>query len=103
MKYILILLIVVALILCGCRRTEPPVILEKDTTEASAEEGGELICLTDSPEEAARIAELYGISLIRYADGLALYQTDEDPQEVIRRGIEQGWPELSRNQTLYPY
>lgn len=110
MKYILILILAAALLLCGCRRTNQPVFIRKEpssetTLPASSqeEEIGQLLYLTDSSEEAEEIAQLYGIALLRHYDGLAIYRTDEDPQEVIRRGIENSWPELSLNQTLYLY
>lgn len=119
MKYILILIFAAALFLCGCRRAEQPVFVPKESSQpaesleasappsseltAPAEESGQLLYLTESPGEAAEIAELYGIVLIRHYDGLAVYRTDEDPREVIRRGTENGWPELSINQSLYLY
>ena len=43
------------------------------------------------------IAEVYGITLVRYDTRLATFYTQEDPLEVIRRGEEQGWPQLSLN------
>lgn len=115
MKHILILVFAAALFLCGCQRSNQPVFTPKEPfqTEVSPEatlpasspeeENGQLLYLTDSPGEAAEIAELYGIALIRHHDGLAVYRTDEDPREVIRRGIANGWPELSLNQSLYLY
>ena len=49
-------------------------------------------------EEAARtIAEQYGIELVSFENGIALYHTEEDPFDVIARGQENGYPQLSVN------
>ena len=57
-----------------------------------------LICSAESEEEAKQIAEQYGIRLVEFSYGVASFYTEEDPAEVIRRGLEQGWTELSLNQ-----
>lgn len=55
-------------------------------------------------EEAAReIAEQYGIEFISFENGIALYHTEEDPFEVIARGQENGFPQLSINFTRTGY
>ena len=51
----------------------------------------------DSEQQAQEIAEQYGIELISYENGIAVYHTDEDPYEVIARGEENGYPPLSIN------
>lgn len=56
-----------------------------------------LIALVDTQEEAQKIAELYGIVLVSYENGVAVYQTDEDPFDVIAGGEEHGYPQLSIN------
>lgn len=56
-----------------------------------------LVALVDTQEEAQEIAELYGITLVSYENGVAAYHTDEDPFEVIARGNENGYPQLSIN------
>ena len=48
-------------------------------------------------EEAEEIAEQYGIILVSYENGIAVYQTEEDPYDVIARGQENGYHELSVN------
>ena len=63
----------------------------------------ELIKLADSQEEAEKIAKTYGIELVEFSFGVAGFHTDEDPEEVISRGKENGWPELSRNSKRYLY
>lgn len=57
----------------------------------------QLLCEVESQEDAQALAELYGITLVEYRDGLACFYTEEDPREVIRRGKENGWPELTLN------
>lgn len=56
-----------------------------------------LTALVDSQEEAQEIADLYGITLVSFENGVAVYRTDEDPFEVISRGDENGYPQLSIN------
>ena len=60
-------------------------------------EGAELLCLADSKEQAEEIAKLYGIELVEYSYGVATFHTTEDPHEVIERGLDKGYPELSIN------
>lgn len=49
-------------------------------------------------EEAARaIAEQYGIELVTFENKIALYHTEESPFDVIARGQENGYPQLSIN------
>ncbi len=59
--------------------------------------GEELLCLADSKEEAQKIADMYGIELVKYGMGVATFHTEEDPYEVIARGKKEGYPELSLN------
>lgn len=56
-----------------------------------------LVAEAGSQEEAQKIAEQYGITLVSYGNGIATYQTDEDLYEVIARGEENGYPQLSIN------
>lgn len=56
-----------------------------------------LIADANTQEEAQKIAEQYGITLVSYGNGIATYQTDEDPYEVIARGEKNGYPQLSIN------
>lgn len=60
-------------------------------------EGKELFAVVDSETKAQEIAELYGIELVGFADGVAVYTTDEVPRDVILRGKEEGYPEISIN------
>ncbi len=60
-------------------------------------QGEELLSLTETEEDARAIAELYGIELISFSYGVAVYHTEEAPDAVIARGKENGWPSLSLN------
>lgn len=56
-----------------------------------------LMAVVESEEEAQNIAEMYNITFVSFEDGIALYRTDEDIFEVIARGQENGYPQLSIN------
>ena len=56
-----------------------------------------LLANADTQKEAEEIAEQYGITLVSYENGIAVYQTEEDPYDVIARGQENGYHELSVN------
>ena len=60
-------------------------------------QGAELLMLADTREEAEETATLYGIELVSYQYGVATFHTEENPQTVISRGIENGWPRLDLN------
>jgi len=106
------------LFLCGChaaggnetppsRDTQPTQPLPTDLT-APAQPGdvsadGQLKGRAETQKEAEEIAALYGIELVDFQNGLALYYTEEDPKEVIRRGEENDWPQLSLNRTIQLY
>ncbi len=60
-------------------------------------EGRELTTMAATEKEAKEIAELYGIELVEYRDGVAEYTTDREIREVITEGVEKGYPQLSIN------
>ena len=66
------------------------------TTEETVPILPQLIARAESPEAAEAIARQYGITLVRYRNGLAAFYTDEDPADVMDRRQE-GWPELHLN------
>ena len=72
-----------------------PVTVSSDIQEVT--DGEELLCLVDSKEEAQKIADQYGIELVNFGYGVATFHTDQDPNEVIKMGLEKGYPELSLN------
>lgn len=61
----------------------------------------ELIALADSEDDAKEIAELYGIELKRFENGVAVFVTKENPADVIKRGEENGWPTVSVNTIIH--
>lgn len=57
----------------------------------------QLMALVEDEESAKQIAEMYEITLVSYAHGVAIYHTDDDPFKIIVEGAEAGYPELSLN------
>ena len=107
---IILLLPVLVLGLFGCRRNVPPVnkpipTLTVPTGEPDSlfAEDAPLIGKAETLEEAEELAQLYGITLVEFRQGAALFHTEEDPRAVIRRGQENGWPELSLNYVKTPF
>lgn len=104
-----LLLLLVALVLCGCQKAAPaqptdaPPVTQapaattqpQQTTAPALYEN--LTAWAESEEEARQIAESYGIEFCSYGANIATFHTDEDPAEVVRRGQAQGLPELSVN------
>ena len=87
-------------LLFGCGGTEKKQGVAAPAGAAPMEsyvEGAELLCITESLEEAQKIAEMYGIELVEFSYGVATFHTNEDPRDVIQRGKEKGYPELSIN------
>ena len=106
MRLFPILLGLTAILLSGCAggaKPEPTVVTTRPTAPASAvpetteTDEPQLMALTDTRAEAEDIARQYGITLVSWQDGLALFFTEEDPESVVRRGIKNGWPQLSVN------
>lgn len=85
-----ILLLVLLLSLTGCGKKTVPL-----ETVPIGQTGGRLLCQAESEEAALELARLYGIELLEFRHGLAVFTTEEDLQTVIRRGREQGLPELT--------
>ena len=65
--------------------------------EEAGQSSGELMAVTGTQEEAERIAELYGIKLESFEEGVAVYSTTESVWDVISRGKKCGYPDLSPN------
>lgn len=86
--------------LAGCGG-EPPtsklIVSSIETGSGQTSVPGQLVCLADSKQEAEQIAQDYGIELLSFEDGVALFSTEEELMEVIRRGQENGLPALSYN------
>lgn len=91
-----------ASILCGCGSIdtpEPPAPVQIPNTVQNTQiaEGEELFALAENEEEAKKIAELYGISLVDFSYGVASFHTDEDLSAVIKRGKDNNWPLIEVN------
>ena len=71
-----------------------------DDTETQATE---LVALAEDEEQAREIATLYQIELLSFSEGVAVYATDQDPNELIALGKENGYPLLTVNHTLQLY
>ncbi len=70
--------------------------------DAGLMQASELIAEVADEQEAQEIAELYGITLVRVTEGLAVFETEESPLEVIKRGEANGWKKLYVNTVYYP-
>ncbi len=106
MKFLLAFLVLAfSLFLFGCRNTSPanPIISpspSRSPQSATISPGAELIALAESEEEAREIAEQYGVELVGFSSGVAVFHTEEDPNSVIEKGRQNGWPELALNHTV---
>lgn len=68
----------------------------------SVSEEEPLFALADSVRQAEGIAAQYGIRLVRFAQGVATFDTEEDPHRLVMLGQERGWPPLSINYLVSP-
>ncbi len=58
----------------------------------------EVVALCETEEEANDIAQLYGITLKSFNLGVAVFDTNGMvPGEIIKKGQENGWPEVGYN------
>ena len=62
-----------------------------------------LLCRADDEEAARAIAALYEIEFVSFSYHIATFHTDEDPRDVIKRGKQNGWTELSVNGMNYAF
>lgn len=110
---IVILVVLIAIMLCFCIRlyglskrtpyisnqgietdTENEMVMPEDMSQVVK---GKLIYLCNTQKEAENIAALYDIELTSFGDGVAVYHTDRDIDEIIEEGKKQGYPELHRD------
>jgi len=97
-------LVIMAAVLIGCqKKTEEIPIGSLDGSFANYAEGQELLCLAESQEKAQEIAKMYGIELVSFNEGVATFHTEGDPNEVIKMGVEKGYPPLELNQVMTIY
>lgn len=59
--------------------------------------GRELFASVESEDAAKEIAGLYGIQLVSFEDGVAVYHTSSDPESVVANGTENNWPPVEIN------
>ena len=101
MKKVIILGITLMLMtaaLVGCRKEVHEVSVGgSGGSLADYAKGQELLCLVASQEKAQEIADMYGIKLVSFTDGVATFHTEEDPMTVINMGKEKGYPDLELN------
>ena len=98
-KLLITILAAVTAILPGCAGQTAEMPAETAPAEAEYAEGAELLCMAEDEAEAMRIAELYGIELADWNGDahIAVFHTEENPYEVIKRGKEQGFPTIEIN------
>lgn len=83
---------------------EKEVQLEKNLEKNPIQqETWELICMVETKEEAEKLADAYGIELIKYNEKVAVFQTDKSAKEIIEIGKEKDLPELSANNIVELY
>lgn len=78
-------------------------VVEFDMPTGEVSKTEPLMALPESEEEAKKIAEQYGITFVSFQSGVATYYTDEDPWQVIDKGIENGYTPLYLNQARQLY
>ena len=71
--------------------------VEQDPINEFMAEDASLMAVVESEEEAMEIAEKYMIEFVSFQNRMALFQTEEDPYAVSRRGEENDYPPLSVN------
>lgn len=76
-------------------------IVEQDLSKGDNEKMIELTALVSSQEEAEKTAELYGIDLVSYSSGIAVYSTDKNLGDLNALGQKNGYPRLSLNQEMH--
>lgn len=75
--------------------------LESGSEPAGGSETYSMMALAESEEEAVRIAELYGVTFIEYSYGVATYETEKDPNELIEFGKRNQYPAIEINNLNY--
>lgn len=78
-------------------------VVELEMPKGDVSETEPLMALVESEEAAKEIAEQYGITFVSFQAGVATYYTDEDLQQVISRGEENGYTPLYLNRARELY
>ena len=105
-KKMYVWLLLCMFLLLGCARQKVEILPEQGTeatlapthvSEMPFHVPGHLMCEAKTEEEALEIAGLYEIELLRFHNGLAVFQTEENLDAVIERGRANGWPVLVKD------
>ena len=104
-KFIITVVLAVALVFClGAAFWLKPKKEEVHIDGKPIEQGNlQLVCMTDTNEEAEKIAADYGIELLSYAEKVAVFQTDKSYAEILEIGKDKGLPGLSPNNIMKAY
>lgn len=78
-----------------------PHFAETEQSSQDEKKETELIALAQDQEEAEEIAELYGIELLSFSDGVAVFTTDKELQDLMETGDINGYPTLTVNNAHY--
>ena len=78
-----------------------PQFTETESSSENEKKELELIALAENQEDAEKIAELYGITLSSFANGVAVFTTDKEFQELQELGDINGYPTLTVNNSSY--
>jgi len=70
---------------------------QSDSPDRETYVSNELVGVFETEEQAKECAELYGIELISFSYGVAVFEVSGDPKTLIEEGKRNGWPELSLN------
>ena len=106
MKIILACIVLMfSCILFGCERASSVSFSQLPSTVVSEPGNGyavgrELYTLVETEEEARKIAEIYGIELVDFSHGTAVFHSEKDPRNIIAKGQENGWPSLEVNSII---
>lgn len=63
----------------------------------------EMIALVHSEEEALEVGKQYQIEFMSFSEGVAVFSTEKNPDELIALGKENGYVPLSVNKSLQLY
>lgn len=78
-------------------------IMELHLAESPGNQAQELIALVSTQGEAEETARLYGIDLVSFFDGVAVYSTTRDLSVLSELGAQNGYPALEPNRTRTLY
>lgn len=117
-KGIMILLIPILIVVAVCavflaeradkkseELSEPLSDSRPDVSEELQEDNGygeatRMMALADTREEAENIASLYEMELVDFSNGVAVYETTQDPYELMKMGEMKKYPTISIDHIL---